>query len=147
MLQAPTIAPNHPFSHENLIEAYQNLDFTKRSQALELFLVVDSPLPKRNPPSDSSMFPGRTKQITTILSYLLGYNSDQYVDEAILGFSSIFSDDSKPIVLYNFSQFLAKTIHEHLSSLILNKYSSMLQHLYIFLYVFRETSFHSPYIS
>ena len=34
MLHAPTITPTHPFSHEILIEAYQNLDFTKRSQTL-----------------------------------------------------------------------------------------------------------------
>lgn len=47
MLQTPTIAPTHPFSHGSLIEAYQKLDFTKRSQTLELFLVVDSPVPKR----------------------------------------------------------------------------------------------------
>ena len=112
MLQAPAITPMHPFSHESLIEAYQNLDFTKRSHTLELFLAIDSPLPKRNPPYDSSMFPERTKQITTIFSYMLGYNSDQYVNEAILGFLSIFSADSKPTILYNFSQFLAEAIHE-----------------------------------
>lgn len=112
MLQAPTIAPTHPFSHESLIKAYQKLDFTKRSQTLELFLVVDSPLPKRNPPYGSSMFPDKTKQITTILSYFLGYNFDKYVNEAILGFLSIFFAASKHTVLYNFSQFLAKAIYE-----------------------------------
>lgn len=112
MLQAPTIAPTHPFSHESLIEAYPKLYFTKRAQTLEIFLVVDSPLPKINPPYDSSIFPNRTKKITTILSYLLSYNSDQYVNEAIIGFLSIFSDGSKPIVLYKFSQFLAGVIHE-----------------------------------
>jgi len=94
------------------MEAYQKLDFTKISQTLELFQAVDNPLSKRNPPYDSSMFPDRTKKITTILSYLLGYNSDQYVNEAIIGFLSLFSVDSKPTVLYNFSQFLAEAIHE-----------------------------------
>ncbi len=58
------------------------------------------------------MFPEITKQITTILSYLLVYNYNQYVNEAILGFLSIFSDDSKATIIYNFSQFLAETIHE-----------------------------------
>ena len=114
MFQAPTMAPTHPFPHESLIEAYQKLDFTKRSQTLELFLAVDSPLCKINPPYDSSMFPNRTTQITTILSYLLGYNFDQYVNESILGFLSIFSADSKPTVIYKFSQFLAEAIHEQL---------------------------------
>ena len=50
MLQAPTTTPTHPFSHEILIEAYQKLDFTKISYALELFLAIDSPLPKENLP-------------------------------------------------------------------------------------------------
>jgi len=103
MLQAPTIVPTHPFSHESLIEAYQKLDFTKRAQTLEIFLAVDNPLPKRNPPYGSSIFPDLTKQITTILSYLLGYYSDQHVDEAIIGFLSIFSVGFKPIVHFNFS--------------------------------------------
>lgn len=31
MLQAPSITPTHPFSHENLIESYQKLDFAKIS--------------------------------------------------------------------------------------------------------------------
>lgn len=31
MLQAPATTPTHPFSHETLIEAYNKLDFTKRS--------------------------------------------------------------------------------------------------------------------
>lgn len=57
MLQAPTIAKTHPFSDESLTEAYKNLDFTKRAQTLELFLAIDNPLPKRNPPYDSSIFP------------------------------------------------------------------------------------------
>lgn len=135
MLQAPTIAPIHPFSHESLIEAYQKLDFTKRAQTLELFLVVDSAPPKRNPPYDSSIFPDRTKQITTILSYLPGYNYDQYVNEAIIGFLSIFFVGSKPTVHYNFSQFLAEAIHEQFvqfNTKEVFKYASVL--VYIFIY-------------
>jgi len=58
------------------------------------------------------MFLDRTMQITTILSYLLGYNSDQYVNEAIIDLFSMFSTDSKPIFLYNFSQFLDEVIHK-----------------------------------
>lgn len=50
ILQAPTMAPTHPFSRENLIGAYQKLDLTKISQTLEFFLAVHSPLPERNPP-------------------------------------------------------------------------------------------------
>ena len=112
MLQAPSTTPTHPFSHENLIEAYNQLDFTKRSQTLELFLAIGSSLPKINPHYDSSMFPDRTRHITTILSYLLGYHFDQYVNEAILGFLSMFSSNSMPTVIYDFGHFIVETIHE-----------------------------------
>lgn len=81
------------------------------------------------------MFPDITKKITTILSYLLGYNSNQYVNEVIIGFLSIFSIDSKPIVLYNFSQFLAKAIHEQFvqfDAKDIFKYALILVYLFIY---------------
>jgi len=112
MLQALATTPTHPFSHKNLIEAYNKLEFTKRSQTLELFLAIGSPLPKGNPPYDSSMFPDRTRHITTILSYLHGCHSDQSINEAILGLLSMFSSDSKPTVIYDFGHFIAETIHD-----------------------------------
>ena len=47
-----------------------------------------------------------------MISYLLGYYSDQWVDEPILGFLSIFSTNNKPSIVFNFIQFLADNIHE-----------------------------------
>ena len=47
-----------------------------------------------------------------MISYILGYYSDQPVDEPILGFLSIVSTNSKPSLVSNFNQFLADTIHE-----------------------------------
>lgn len=81
------------------------------------------------------MFPDRTKQITSILSYFPGYNSDQNANEAILGLLSIFFVDSKPIVIYDFSQFLAEAIHEQFLKFNIKevfKYTSII--LYLFLY-------------
>ena len=74
---------------------------------MEIFLREDASLPKKNPPYPSSIFTDKAKQIITVFSYLLGYYSDQWVDEAIIGFLSIFSADSKPSIMFNFSQFLA----------------------------------------
>jgi len=111
------------------------LDFAKRAKTLELFLTQDTPLPKKTPPYPSSIFPKRAKKIITVISYLLGYYSDQWVDEAIVGFISIFSVDSKPSIMFNFKQFLADSIHEkfikfHTEEVF--KYASML--VYMFLY-------------
>lgn len=78
------------------------------------------------------MFPNRTKHITTILSYLY---SNQSVNEAILGFLSMFSSDSKPTVIYDFSDFIAKTIHEQFVKFNTEqvfKYASLLVYLFIY---------------
>lgn len=65
----------------------------------------------------------------------MGYYSDQWVDEPILGFPSIFSIDSKPSILFNFSQFLDDNIHEQFlkfrTEQVFN-YTSIL--IYMFLY-------------
>lgn len=135
MMQAPIKENATPFSHEVLTELYQKLDFEKRAKTLELFLTEDAPLPKKNPPYPSSIFLERAKKILTFISYLLGYYLDQWVDEAIIGFLSIFSIDSKPSILFNFSQFLADSIHEQFAKFQIKevfKYASLL--VYMFLY-------------
>lgn len=72
----------------------------------------DVELPKINPPYSSSMFPDATRHIISLLSYLLGYENDQLVDECILGFFSIFSKEYQPSFMYNYSQFLVDNINE-----------------------------------
>ena len=91
MMQAPITENATPFYEEELIEIYQKLDFAKRAQTLELFMTENAPLPKKNPLFRSSIFPERDKKIITVISYLLGYYSDQWVDEVVIGLMSIFS--------------------------------------------------------
>ena len=118
MIQAPIIEGASPFSHEILSEMYQRLDFSKRAKSLELLMTEQTPLHSKNPPYSSSVFPDRTRHIVTALSYLLGYYSDEWIDEAIIGLLSILSTRSNPSVLFNFSQFLANAIHEQFVSFI-----------------------------
>lgn len=112
MMYAPVIKGTTPFSHEILTEMYYKLDFSKRAKTLELFMTEHTSLPNENPPYSSSFFPDRTRHIVIVLSYLLGYYSYQWLDEAIIYFLSILSIESKLSVLFNFSQFLADAIHE-----------------------------------
>ena len=111
-MKAPIIEGTTHFSHEFLNEMYQRLDFSKRAKTLELFITEQTPLPRKNPPYSSSSFPDRTRHIVTVLSYLIGYYLDQWLDESIIGFLSILSVESKPSILFNFSQFPADSIHE-----------------------------------
>jgi hypothetical protein len=66
---------------------------------------------------------------------LLGYYSDQWVDEPILGFLSIFSTDEKPTTQFDFSSFLADNIHEQFMNFGTEgmfRYSSILAYLFVF---------------
>ena len=87
------------------MEFYKNLTFPHRSKIFETFLLEDAQLPKKSPPYSSSMFPEMTKQIISIVSCLLGYQSDQWVDEAIIGFLSIFTIGEKPSI-FNYNEYL-----------------------------------------
>lgn len=109
---SPSVENNTPFSLEVLTQLYQKMDFATRAKIFEIFLPENAQLPKNNPPYPSSIFPNQAKQIISMISYTLGYFSDQWVDEPILGFLSIFSTESKPSILFNFGQFLDEIIHE-----------------------------------
>jgi hypothetical protein len=66
---------------------------------------------------------------------LLGYYSNQWVDEPILGFLSIFSTDENPTTQFDFSTFLADNIHEQFVNFGMEgmfRYSSILAYLFVF---------------
>jgi hypothetical protein len=95
MLQIPKNDSTTPFFVEALNELYQKLTFPQRAQIFEIFLPEDAQFPKKNPPYPSSIFIEKENQIISMLSYLLGYYSDEWVDEPILGFLSIFLQKKK----------------------------------------------------
>jgi hypothetical protein len=86
MLQIPINDSTIPFSIESLNDLYQKLTFPQRTQIFEMFLLEDAQLHKNNPPYSSSIFTIKSNQIIPMLSYLIGYFSDEWVDESILGF-------------------------------------------------------------
>jgi hypothetical protein len=95
MMQIPHVEAASPFNLEILTELYQKMTFPQRSQIFEIFLPNSTQFPSTNPPYPSSMFSTKGNQIISSLCALLGYYSDQWVDEPILGFLSIFSNDEK----------------------------------------------------
>jgi hypothetical protein len=69
------------------------------------------------------------------LCALMGYYSDQWVDEPILGFLSIFSTDEKLTTQFDFNMFLANNIHEqfvNFSTEGMFQYSSILAYFFVF---------------
>jgi hypothetical protein len=91
---------------------YQSLSFPQRAQIFELFLPQDSQLPKKNPPYHCSLFSEKGNQVISSLCCLLGYYSDEWVDEPILGFLSIFSAEERANIQFDYNTFLVENIHD-----------------------------------
>jgi hypothetical protein len=114
------------------------MTFPQRSQIFELFLPPSAQFPSTNPPHPSSMFSTKGNQIISSLCALLGYYLDQWVDEPILGFLSIFSADEKPTTQFDFSTFLVNNIHEQFVNFSMEGmfwYLSILVYLFVFFQV------------
>ena len=70
-----------------------------------------------------------------MMSFVLGYFTYEHVDASVQGFLSIFSLGHPPATIFNFSQYLADTIHEQLVKMIeegVFKYSSALFHMFLY---------------
>jgi hypothetical protein len=135
MMQIPRADFASPFNLEILTELYQKMTFPQRTQIFKIFLPPSAQFPSTNPPYPSSMFSTKGNQVISSLCALLGYFSDQWVDEPILGFLSIFSTDENPTTQFDFSTFLADNIHEqfmNFSTEGMFRYSSVLAYLFIF---------------
>ena len=50
-----------------------------------------------------------------MLSFILGYNSDEFTDVAILGFLSTLNPGQSPSIVYNFAKFIVENMHYQLS--------------------------------
>lgn len=84
----------------------KNPTFPKRAKIFKNFLLEDAQLPKKNPPYSYSMFLEMNKQAISIISCMLGYQSDQWVGETIVGFLLGFATSEKPLII-NYGEFVA----------------------------------------
>lgn len=135
MLQIQPKLEGVPLSIETLIEFYLKLDFPKRSQIFQTFLLDLAQIPKKNRPYSAAMFPEQARKIVTMLSCIIGYFIDEHVDESILGFLSIFCSGQPLAITLNFAQFLADAVHDQLVKLLeegVFKYSSVLFHIFLY---------------
>jgi hypothetical protein len=135
MLQITRAEAFSPLTLEVLTDMYQKLSFPQRAQIFELFLPENAPIPKTNPPYRSSIFSVKGNQIISSLCSLLGYYSDEWVDEPILGYLSIFSTEGSPTVQFDYNVFLADNIHDQLFKFPTEGmfwYSSVLAYMFMF---------------
>jgi hypothetical protein len=131
-----------PFTLEILTELYHKMTFPQRAQIFELFSPPSSPILTTNPPYPSSIFSIKGNQIISAVCALLGYFSDQWVDEPIMGFLSIFSNDEHPTTQFDYSTFLANNIHEQFMNFTTEgmfRYSSILAYMFLYFQADRFT--------
>ena len=70
-----------------------------------------------------------------MLSFILGYFTDEYVYTLVLGLLSIFYPGQPPSFTFNFSQYLSDAIHEKILKLPKEgvfKYSTVLFHMFLY---------------
>ena len=92
-------------------------------------------IPKLNPPYSSAKFSERTRHIISRLSFILGYFTYEHVDVAVLHLLFTFTLGQPPATIFNFSQYIADSIHEKLFKMPSEgvfKYSSFLFHMFLY---------------
>ena len=75
------------------------------------------------------------RQIISILSFILGYFTNEYTGDSILGFLSTMSLGQPPSVIFDYVGFIADVVHYQLTKLPTKgvfRYSSYLFHLFLF---------------
>ena len=70
-----------------------------------------------------------------MISCVLGFSADEFVDELVLAFMSIYTLEQPPAVLYNYVEFIAKRMHEQFTRMHnerVFKYSFVLYHRFLY---------------
>ena len=117
------------------MDLYPKLIPTRLAQIIQTFIVEDKYTPKDPPSYVAGLFSPSGRSIVDMISRVLGYTTDEYIDEFILAFRSIYTLGQPPAVIYDNAQFIANRVHEQLlrmSNERFFKYSSVFYHLFLY---------------
>lgn len=135
MLQVQ-LGPNlTPLSIADLLDQYTKLSPSKLAQLFQNFIVEEKHIPKDAPPYVSAISSERRNYIITMISHVLGCTIDEFVDDLILAFMSIFTLGKPPTIIYNYAQFIAQRMHEQFTRMNnerVFKYSFVIYHMFLY---------------
>ena len=95
------------------MDLYIKLDPSKIKQIFQQnFIIEECHNPKDIPPYVATIFSETRRRIITMLSCILGFTSDEFVDEFIMAFLSIFTPSMPPTIMYDYAHFIADRMHE-----------------------------------
>jgi len=123
-----------PLSMQHLLDQAGKLSSAQITRITQLFIQSDSQ-PVRSPPFLHVHLNEVGKILMDMISYTLGYNTTEYVDETILVMLSMFSPGKPPSVQYDYATFIANKIHKQFMNLERErvfKYTSYICHLLLF---------------
>lgn len=96
----------------DLLEGFAKLSSCRITQILQTFIVKEKYMPKDPPPYVSIFFFELGKGITTMISYILGFTTNEYVDEFFLAYMSNFTPGQLPEVKFDYAKFTADKMHD-----------------------------------
>lgn len=126
--------PN-PISIGDLLDRFPKLTTPKLVEMFQTFIVEEKHIPKDLPPYVYTIFSKFGQDIVAMISSILGYTTNEYIDEIILAFMSISTPGQPPIVIYDYEKFIANRMHDQflrMSNERVFKYSSILYHLFLY---------------
>lgn len=112
MLQVQPSPNKTTLSIGDLLDLHVERNLPKIAQIFQTFIIEECHTPTDSPPYVATIFSKRGRQIITIISCILGYTTDEHVDEVVLTFLSIFSPGRPPTVIYNYFHFIIDKMHE-----------------------------------
>jgi len=75
------------------------------------------------------------RDIITMICFILGFTSNEYVDEMTFSYMTIFTPGQPPATKYDYATFIANKIHDQFMRLEnerVFKYSTVLYHLFLY---------------
>jgi len=124
-----------PLSIRDLLDLFPKLSPARLAQIIQTFIIEEKYTPKEPPPYVYTIFSPFDQDIVAIISSVLGYTTNEYIDEIILAFMSIYTPGKPPTIIYDYAKFIADRMHDQflrMSNERVFKYSSFLYHLFLY---------------
>jgi len=117
-----------------LLEQASQLPNSEITHIAQMFMKPNCQ-PTSPPPYLHVLFTENGKLIVDMISFILGFNTSEYVDDITLVLLSIFTPGQPPTIKYDYATFIANKIHEQFINMDREgvfKYTSFIYHLLLY---------------
>ena len=132
-----------PISIGDLLDRFPKLTTAKLAEMFQTFIREEKHIPRYPPPYVATIFSPFGQDIVAMISSVLVYTTNEYIDEIVLAFMSIYTPRQAPVVIYDDAKFIAHRMHDQFLRMS-NEYSNTPLFCTTFFYISSQISFHSP---